>query len=29
MRRFIGIILDAIQRFNLDDGWAIASHLAM
>ncbi len=29
MRAVIRILLDAIQRFSLDDGWAIASHIAL
>src|SRR5882724_3592944 len=29
MRRAFGIILDAYWRFLADDGWAIASHIAL
>ena len=29
MRRMIAILLDAYQRFLDDDGWAIASHIAL
>ena len=29
MRRAAAIVLDACSRFNADDGWAIASHIAL
>ncbi|MCZ7659944.1 MAG: YihY/virulence factor BrkB family protein [Xanthobacteraceae bacterium] len=29
LRRCVHIALDAFRRFNADDGWAIASHLAL
>jgi membrane protein len=29
MRRLVKIAVDAFNQFNLDDGWAIASHIAL
>lgn len=29
MRAYFAIVLDAFWRFNADDGWAIASHIAL
>ena len=29
LRRSFGIAVDALNRFDVDDGWAIASHIAL
>lgn len=29
LRRWFGIAIDALHRFDVDDGWAIASHIAL
>ena len=29
MRRFYAVVMDALTHFNNDDGWAMASHVAL